>query len=174
MMSAFAALAVLVVAGACSDAATLSPDPRDAGVEAGDAGKDARPRRDAEVFCEPGDPRAAVMPATYAGRTNPVALDPSAIARGRAAFANRCATCHGAQGRGDGPERPVAPPPADLTAIRKPDDYLFWRISEGGNDPSICSAMPGFAAALDEADRWDLVAFVASLSSASDGGDGGP
>ena len=42
-----------------------------------------------------------------------------------------------------------------------PDDYLFWRVSEGG--AHFSTAMPAWAVALDEQTRWDLINYMRSL-----------
>ncbi len=91
--------------------------------------------------------------------------------RGAALYARHCAVCHGPEGRGDGPaEFVVFPKPRDFTSGRfkirstptlPTDDDLFRVVSRG--IPG--TAMPGWAA-LTEAERWDLVAFVKTLSSA--------
>jgi putative copper export protein/mono/diheme cytochrome c family protein len=81
------------------------------------------------------------------------------IAAGRTVFAERCASCHGARGRGDGPAaKNLERPPSDLTAEHiygHSDGDLFWWISHG-----IGEAMPGFDAVLDETARWNLVDFL--------------
>lgn len=84
----------------------------------------------------------------------------ASIARGAQAFATNCATCHGAQGHGDGSlAKGLRVRPADLTAEHvydHSDGDLFWWISHGIAD----SPMPGFAATLDETTRWNLIDFV--------------
>src|SRR5918995_1430981 len=46
------------------------------------------------------------------------ALDPAAVVRGEALFAQNCALCHGAGGRGDGPSAAsLTRPPADMPAF---------------------------------------------------------
>jgi len=89
--------------------------------------------------------------------------------RGKAIYQQRCAYCHGADGKGTGPlaDR-LEHKPADLTnnfhtAPGKGDAYLFWRITEGGTaEPfrSQKSAMPAFAMVLDESQRWDVLTYV--------------
>ncbi len=88
---------------------------------------------------------------------------------GEARYAILCAVCHGTSGRGDGPaEFALFPKPRDLTSgkfkIRSTptvptDQDLFQVISRG--IPG--TGMPSWAA-LSEATRWDLVAFVKTLS----------
>jgi high-affinity iron transporter len=87
------------------------------------------------------------------------------IAAGERAYAARCASCHGAAGRGDGPAAAgLHPPPADLVAAPQaapalPLDYLR-RLTYGVPG----TAMPAFGQALSREDRWDLIAYVVSLS----------
>jgi mono/diheme cytochrome c family protein len=83
-----------------------------------------------------------------------------AVADGARAFAANCAACHGGGGAGNGPlAKGLRVPPADLTAEHvydHSDGDLFWWISHGMAN----GAMPGFAPALDETTRWDLIDFV--------------
>jgi copper resistance protein D len=82
------------------------------------------------------------------------------IARGARVYAENCALCHGAGGRGDGPAAAQLPVrPADLTAphlfAHSPGD-LFWWVGHGSDD----HVMPGFAAVLSPDRRWDAINFV--------------
>lgn len=131
----------------------------------------ARPKREAAVYCEPEDASGAVIPSSYADKTNPLAGDARAVSAGETRFATRCTPCHGAEGKGDGRERTVRPPPADLTARRRSAAWLFWRISEGGVDLPFCSAMPAFKNYFDETERWELVTYVQTLAPAPDAAD---
>jgi high-affinity iron transporter len=88
--------------------------------------------------------------------------DPS---RGRALFGEACASCHGAQGRGDGPAaHGLAPPPANLT-----DAARMRGLSPFALYSTITYGIPGtamapFAGRLDDAARWDLAFYAATLS----------
>jgi len=104
---------------------------------------------------------------------DPPAFSPALEARGQAVFhALGCTSCHGADARGDGPAaatlvdtrgEPIAP--ADLT---RPSTFL------GGDRPSDVfrsisagldgTPMLGYAAMIQEADRWALVAWLDSIS----------
>lgn len=88
------------------------------------------------------------------------------IARGAHLYREHCAACHGPAGYGDGPAaRGLRPPPADLTARHTADHTagdLFWWLSRGIRG----SAMPGFEDRLSPDDRWDLINFVRTLSTA--------
>lgn len=159
---------VLVAAAACADETNDAPSTTPSALDA--SSPDARkPPDDAEdLTCEATD-AAGGVPAAYAGATNPLASD-AAVAAGRATFAVRCAFCHGAKGEGDGPEGPRTPPPANLTAARRPDDYLLWRISTGGREVPFCSAMPSYERILDERERWEVVAFLQTIAPTLDDG----
>jgi len=93
---------------------------------------------------------------------------------GRSLFLLHCATCHGAEGRGDTP----------TAATLKPRPANFW-------DPAIADAMTPFRVAstvrfgvpgtamvpftrLSDADRWDLAFFVVSLRHVEEPLDGAP
>lgn len=95
-----------------------------------------------------------------AGRTlvNPIAKSPESLARGRQMYETHCLTCHGEQGRGNGPVgRLFVPQPMELNldyVQLQPDGQLFYTISHG----SI--AMPFYRQAIAPEDRWHLVNFI--------------
>jgi putative copper resistance protein D len=92
----------------------------------------------------------------YASPTN---FTFASIARGQALFAQHCASCHGASGRGNGPNAlALDMPTSDLTAAHvyaHSDGDLFWFIGHGMGD-----TMPGFGDAIDDQARWNLVDFI--------------
>jgi putative copper resistance protein D len=101
-------------------------------------------------------------PETY--RKPSVPYQAISVANGAHLFAAHCTACHGASGHGDGPQAAsLALPPADLTephtALHTAGDIFWWLTY--GKPPG---AMPGFAAALGEDERWDLINFVRTLS----------
>ncbi len=106
------------------------------------------------------------IPAEYAGLTSPVAADANSLAQGKAHFDQFCASCHGTGGLGDGPAAQAldpAPPMLAQTSLMTGDDYLFWRISEGGAMEPFNSAMPAWKEILDEQARWDIINYARSL-----------
>lgn len=105
----------------------------------------------------------AEIPAEYAGLTNPIPADAESLERGAALYTANCASCHGDGGMGDGPAGSAldpAPAPVAHTSQMAADDYLFWRISEGG--APFNTSMPGWKA-LEEQARWDLVNYMRAL-----------
>ena len=101
---------------------------------------------------------------------DPVPRDAASVAHGAAIFHDRCACCHGAEGRGNGPVSRVFPQAPDLTSpliTRRSDGYFFGTVTFGGR------AMPEYADGLTRHDRWDVVNFVRSLAPAGAASDGG-
>ena len=103
---------------------------------------------------------------------NDVLNSPNANACGRGIFLSNCVPCHGAFGNGQGTVKPAfGPQPADLTdhtkiSVHSPQ-YLFWRVSEGGQvEPfrSQGSVMPAWRFQLGEEQRWQLVAYIETLA----------
>lgn len=91
------------------------------------------------------------------------------VLQGKAVYEKKCAVCHGPDGKGDGQaEFVLFPKPRDFrTGIFKirstmtlpTDDDLFRTITQGIPGTS----MPSWST-LTEKERWDLVAFIKSLS----------
>jgi putative copper export protein len=109
-------------------------------------------------------PIIEAYPTTFYG--SPIGFSTQSIAEGARLFAARCASCHGPEGRGDGPAGALLKTePADLTAdhvYAHTDGDLFWWITHG-----IEPEMPGFGAELDEEERWNLINFIRSNADAT-------
>ncbi len=106
----------------------------------------------------------APVPEAYAGLTNPIPADGESISHGGDIYATHCASCHGDGGMGDGPAGQALNPPAAPIAHTSQmlgDDYLFWRISEGG--APFGSAMPAWAGTLSEEEIWDVINYTRAL-----------
>lgn len=106
----------------------------------------------------------AAIPETYAGLTNPVPADAASLARGEAVYQAQCASCHGLTGMGEGEAGQAlnpAPAPVAHTSQMLGDDYLFWRLSEGG--VPFQTAMPAWKDTLNEEERWDVVNYLRAL-----------
>jgi mono/diheme cytochrome c family protein len=93
----------------------------------------------------------------------------SQIEAGRGLFAGHCAVCHGADGSGTadwrtaGPDGQYPPPPLNGTAHtwHHALEQIDSSIVNGGTQ--FGGVMPGFGAALNEAERLSIIAFVQSL-----------
>src|SRR6266567_1088391 len=104
-------------------------------------------------------------PTTYVA--SPIRYTTDAIVHGASLYAQRCSTCHGIDGHGDGPAAPsLSVKPVNL--VEDVPDHrageLFWWIAHG--IPG--TAMPGFAPQLSAAEIWDLVQFLRAQSEAED------
>ena len=102
-----------------------------------------------------------MAPEEAAKRPNPVAVDRASRQRGRKLFQAHCASCHGVQGKGDGPAgAALIPRPADLTVMagQHPDGDFAWKIANGRGP------MPAWHGEMSEKNIWDLVNFIQSLA----------
>ena len=105
----------------------------------------------------------AEIPAEYAGLKNPIPADEESLERGATLYTTNCASCHGDGGMGDGPAgAALVPAPAAVahTSQTMADDYLFWRVSEGGTP--FATSMPAWKI-LDEQARWDMINYMRAL-----------
>lgn len=91
-------------------------------------------------------------------------FDSYGIAQGARLFARNCVSCHGADGRGDGPlARSLDIPPADLTAEHlwaHTDGEMFWYLTHGIDSPRGGLSMPGFGGVLGSEARWLLIDYL--------------
>ena len=84
----------------------------------------------------------------------------ASIEHGARLYAENCALCHGAGGKGDGPAAAaLTVHPADLTQphlFAHPEGDLFWWVSHGKAN----GVMPGFESVMSPVNRWDVINFV--------------
>ena len=104
-------------------------------------------------------------PPEYADLTNPFAGDHEAAEAGAEIYEVNCASCHGPEGKGDGPAaEPLDPKPADLSDAHLMEDMsdgaLFWRVSEGGMMEPFNSLMPAWKDTLSEDEIWQVIAYI--------------
>ena len=123
-------------------------------------------RRVASYLLELGGTSPAVEYSSLVDAGHPsVAVAPDA---GAALYAKHCASCHGAQGRGDGfnaanlPVSPTAHSSAELMR-RRPDDTLFDGIYAGAYVLDGSARMPAFGSLLTRDEIHALVAHIRSL-----------
>jgi mono/diheme cytochrome c family protein len=91
---------------------------------------------------------------------NPIPAGDESYARGLAIYTKACASCHGAEGKGDGKSaKLLAEKPADLRkhVPHHTDGELFWKITQGKKP------MPSFKKDLKDEQRWDVVNYLRKL-----------
>jgi len=143
----------LILAG-CTSAPTQTPLSNPEGMGNGMGGGGMMQRHHAQI------------PQEYAALTSSVAADDVSLQRGGEIYATHCASCHGDGGMGDGPSgATLDPAPAAVahSSQMMGDDYLFWRISEGG--VPFSTAMPAWKDVLEVEERWDVVNYMRALGS---------
>lgn len=94
-----------------------------------------------------------------------VPSSPAAIEAGKQLYAKYCRFCHGDTGLGDGRLAPKNSKPSDLTDKEwtrgSSEGEIFW-IIQNGAPPDY--QMKGLKGKVADADTWNLVHFVRSLS----------
>jgi mono/diheme cytochrome c family protein len=114
----------------------------------------------------------APIPEEYQGVANPINADEASLMRGADIYETHCLTCHGDEAMGDGPagaDLDPNPAPIARTSRRMGDEYLFYRVSEGGSMEPFNSEMPAWKDILDEEARWDVLNYVRALGSGNEG-----
>lgn len=106
----------------------------------------------------------AGIPRPYSAAHDPLPDTSAKLRRGATLFERHCASCHGWNGQGGGPEAfALVPAPADLewlarTPKTRSGPYIYWSIAEGGRE--FKSDMPAFKGRMPKKDIWALVAYI--------------
>jgi mono/diheme cytochrome c family protein len=95
---------------------------------------------------------------------NPVRVNAASLERGEQVFQKYCRHCHGASGKGDGPQAPEGSHPADLTDVK-------W--DHGGTDGEIYTTirnglgpkfdMTPYEGKITDEDIWNGVIYLRSI-----------
>jgi mono/diheme cytochrome c family protein len=111
----------------------------------------------------PGSSDGWQIPVDAAREVSPIPATPAAIAKGKEIFLAKCRRCHGAAGRGNGPEADPDHPPGDLTdasrASRNPDGVIFYKIWNGRGKPK----MPALKSDLSRDEVWTVIRYIKTL-----------
>jgi mono/diheme cytochrome c family protein len=99
---------------------------------------------------------------------SPSNFDAASIARGLDLYDTHCASCHGRDGRGEGPAAaalPVWPPTLSAGLLwKRAEGELLWRVLHGMRDRTGATTMPDFAGALNETEVWALLDAMKAVS----------
>lgn len=97
---------------------------------------------------------------------SPIPPTPATISEGKKFFASTCWTCHGKEGKGDGPAgRSLKPKPANLCSEelqKQTDGALFWKITHGKG------LMQPYKNSFSDHQRWKLVHYIRSLKAVTE------
>jgi mono/diheme cytochrome c family protein len=107
--------------------------------------------------------RPWTVPEQAKQRKNPLQASAATIESIRPLYLDKCATCHGNTGKGDGHNASLYdPPPTNFTEANHmtavTDGELFYKLSEGRKP------MPSFKKRFTEDQRWQLVLLIRSLA----------
>ncbi len=106
----------------------------------------------------------SAVPQTAVPAALALPMVPPDPASGAPIYAEKCLPCHGASGKGDGPQaNNLSSPPPSIGAVEniraaRPVDW-FQMVTQG----NLQNLMPGFSGSLNDRQRWDVVAYVFSL-----------
>lgn len=85
------------------------------------------------------------------------------LAAGKTLFTRQCASCHGADGRADGPAATgMTPPPANFHDAARMETLTPYKVFNTTTFGITGTAMPAFMT-LSDAERWSVAFFVFSL-----------
>lgn len=113
------------------------------------------------------------IPEVARNRRNPILRTDLSLRGAQTLWKKHCETCHGATGRGDGPnarlhERRKGHAPRNLTNPKVQenltDGEIFWRIAKGIIEEGNSVIMPRYEDKIpSETERWQLVLYVREL-----------
>ena len=86
-------------------------------------------------------------------------------AKGKEIFQSTCATCHGPEGKGDGPaSAALDPKPRNLSdaayVSTLSDEHIFKVINEGGASVGKSPMMAAWGGILSQDDIWNVIAYL--------------
>lgn len=85
--------------------------------------------------------------------------------KGKEIFQSTCATCHGPEGKGDGPaSAALDPKPRNLSdsayVSALSDEHIFKVVNEGGASVGKSPMMAAWGGILSQDDIWNVIAYI--------------
>ena len=110
--------------------------------------------------------RPWTVPESAKQAKNPLDPSPAALKAIRPIYEDKCSSCHGNSGKGDGHDASLYDPrPSNFTDTqqmqRVTDGELFFKLTEGRKP------MPSFKKRLSDAQRWQMILLIRSFASPS-------
>lgn len=110
-------------------------------------------------------PMSWKAPAKERKMKNPIPNTPESRSRAQKIYVDKCASCHGVRGDGNGEmAKALDPHPSDFTdrhmMKEMTDGEIFWKITTGKGP------MPSYQKELTENERWDMVNYIKSFARA--------
>lgn len=92
---------------------------------------------------------------------NPIASSTASIEKGKKIFSQYCVTCHGNEGRGNGPSaRNLKVKPAsfiDSSFTKQTDGEIFWKINEGRKE------MASYKYSITNENKWHIINYLRTI-----------
>ena len=100
---------------------------------------------------------------------SPAGFTAQGIVRGQQVYQQHCIRCHGADGRGEGPDAarlPMWPPTLNGSLLwKRLDGELFWHVSHGLRGRNGSVTMPRFDKILSDPQIWEVLDFLQANAS---------
>jgi len=106
------------------------------------------------------------IPSGARDEKSPLSAVPGAAAQGKTIFASNCATCHGPEGKGNGPGSDHASDLTDqLRDTINPEGVLFYKVWNGHSIQlrTQVDDMPAFEGKLSRDEVWAVVEYLKVL-----------
>jgi len=88
---------------------------------------------------------------------------PPSIASGKQLYTQQCASCHGLNGNGNGPQAAIlSPPPINFQDMQRQQERSIWGLYSAISQGVEGTAMPAFSS-LSEEQRWALAFYVSNF-----------
>jgi len=109
---------------------------------------------------------APAVPTSFHDNPHPFSL--ASITHGAHVYAAACASCHGDDGRGEGPLAATLTrwPPTVVGPLlgRRADGELFWHIAHGMRNAQGAVTMPAFSLRFSDTDIWAVLDYMKVLA----------